>query len=57
MIQYQYQLLRYMPDQFAGEFANVGIVFLHLKKTTSLVRLYIGMRGYLIFSEIRMVNS
>lgn len=26
MIKYQYQILRYMHDQFAGEFANVGIV-------------------------------
>src|SRR6185437_14898658 len=26
MIKYQYQVLRYMHDQFAGEFGNVGIV-------------------------------
>jgi len=26
MIKYQYQILRYMHDQFAGEFSNVGIV-------------------------------
>lgn len=26
MTNYQYQVLRYMPDQFTGEFANVGIV-------------------------------
>ena len=26
MIKYQYQILRYMHDQFAGEFSNVGII-------------------------------
>lgn len=27
MIKYQYQILRYIHDQFTGEFGNVGIVF------------------------------
>lgn len=29
MIEYSYQVLRYMPDQVSGEFMNVGLVVYH----------------------------
>lgn len=46
MINYQYQILRYMHDQFTGEFANVAIVlyapqqsYLHCKVVSRYARL------------------
>ena len=35
MIKYQYQILRYIHDQFTGEFGNVGIV-LYVPETNFL---------------------
>lgn len=67
MINYQYQVLRYMPDQFTGEFANLGIVlfapesnYLSCKLTGRYARLseFFGeVNGAFLMAALRRIES
>jgi Protein of unknown function (DUF3037) len=63
MIKYQYQVLRYLHDQFTGEFGNIGVVlyapqnnYLHCKVTNRYSRLsdFFGdVNGQFLVSSIK----
>jgi len=67
MIKYQYQIVRYVHDQFTGEFANLGVIvyaptskFLQCKMVNRYARLsnFFGeVNGTFLLSSIRQVEQ
>lgn len=67
MIKYQYQVIRYTPDHFTGEFANIGIIlyspetnFLGCKVTSRYARLseFFGeVHGTFLLGQLRLIES
>jgi Protein of unknown function (DUF3037) len=63
MIKYQYQVLRYMHDQFTGEFVNVGVVlysakqeFLKakcLRRYSRISRFFTGVNGDFLLASLK----
>ncbi|MBL0152063.1 MAG: DUF3037 domain-containing protein [Chitinophagaceae bacterium] len=67
MTKYQYQIIRYLPDHFTGEFANIGIIiyapernFLSCRVTSRYSRLteFFGeVPGTFLMSSLKHIES
>lgn len=67
MIKYQYQIIRYMHDQFTGEFVNVGVVlyapekkFLQakiLKRYSRISQFFGGIKGDFLIAALKRFEN
>lgn len=67
MIKYQYQVLRYVHDQFAGEFANIGVVMYSpdqnvlsckvINRYSRLSEFFIDINGNFLLQSLRQFEK
>lgn len=67
MIKYQYQVIRYMHDQFTGEFVNVGVVLyaldLHylqpkmIRRYRRISQFFSGTKSDFLIAALKILKS